>query len=116
MKEKKLILTILTSTIGLVVILHSTNVYALMARVVYNPVNLAISIIMKIAPVIFIIIYFIIGIIYYMKSKKSKKEKIKRLVIWLIIILIISIALYFCADIVYKAGASYSSSPRNLFK
>lgn len=114
MKEKKLILTILT--IGLVVILHSTNAYAIMARVVYNPVNVAISKIMKIASVIFIIIYFIIGIIYYMKSKKSKKEKVKRLVIWLIIILIVSIVLYFCADIVYETGASYSSNPRNLFK
>lgn len=111
MKIKKISLFIFSFVT--ILILSSTKVNALVARVVYNPVNVFISNIMRIAPIIFIIAYIIGAIIYYMKSKKDKKNKIIKLVIWLIVIAILATISYFCADIVLEAGATYSSRPMN---
>lgn len=111
MKIKKIILSILCFVI--IFILNTTKVNALVPRVVYNPVNVFISNIMRIAPIILIIAYIIGTIIYYVKSKKDKKNKIIKLVIWLIVIALIATISYFCADMVLEAGATYSSRPMN---
>ncbi len=111
MKTKKISLSILS--FAMIFILNTTKVNAIVARVIYNPVNVFISNMMKITPVVLFIAYFIGAIIYYMRSKKDKKIKIKRLVIWLIVLTIVATILYCCADIVYKAGATYSSRSMN---
>lgn len=111
MKIKKLLLSILSFVA--IFTLHSTKVSALVARVVYNPVNVFISNIMKTAPIIFTIVYIISIAIYYIKSKKDKKSKMIKIIIWLIIIVIMSTVLYCCADMVLEAGAIYSSRPMN---
>lgn len=112
MKKNKISLFILS--FATIVILNTTKVNAILPRVVYNPVNVFISNVMKISPIVLIVAYFIGAIIYYMKSKKDKKIKIKRLVICLILLAIVATILYCCADIVYEAGATYTSRPVNL--
>lgn len=109
MKIKKISLSILSFTI--ILLFNSTKVDAITARVVYNPVNVFISNILRIAPIILIIAYIIGALIYYKKSKKDKKQKVIELIIWLVIIAIIAIISYCCADAVFKAGATYTSSP-----
>lgn len=114
MKMKKIPLFILSFTTFFSLI--STKVNALVARVIYNPVNVFISNAMVIAPIILTIVYIIGAIIYYIKSKKDKKSKIIRLIIWLIVIAVLSAILYFCSDDVLRAGVSYSRGTKNFLK
>lgn len=111
MKLKKAILT----TLGIVImlVLNSVKSYAIVAREVYNEVNVVISSIMKYTIPILIIAYIIFAIIYLKKSKKEKKIKIKTLSILLVIDIIVVIALYFGSDVVLEAGKTYTSRPRN---
>lgn len=111
MKIKKVLVIVLEFVIML--ILNSTKVNAIVARVVYNPVNVSISNIMRIVPLFLSIIYIVGGVIYYIKSKQDKKHKTIKLIIWLLVISLINAVLYFCADIVFEAGAEYSSRPMN---
>lgn len=111
MKIKKLLLAILSFVA--IFTLHSMKVSAIVARVVYNPVNVVISNIMRSAPIVFIIAYIISSAIYYIKSKKDKKSKMIKIIIGLIIIALISTVSYYCADMVLEAGATYSSRPMN---
>lgn len=118
MKQKKILLTALGTAIML--FFSSVKSYALVPRVTYNKVNLIIATIMKYAIPIFIIAYIIFAIIYLKKSQKDKKGKIKTLSILLLIDIIVVIALYFGADMILEAGATYTSSPlsgpRNWYK
>lgn len=111
MKIKKVLLTILS--IAIMLILNTTKTYAIVAREVYNEVNVVISTIMRLAIPILVIAYIIFAIIYSIKSKKDKKDKRKTLIIWVIISIIVIIVLYFGADMVLEAGKTYTSRPIN---
>lgn len=110
MKLKKAKLT--TLCIVIMLSLYSAKSYALVARTVYNEVNVLISSIMKGAIPILTIAYIIFAIIYLKKSKKEKEIKIKTLSILLIIDIILVIALYYGANIVLEAGETYTSNPK----
>lgn len=114
MKIKKISLSILSFIA--ICIFNPTRVNAFLPRVVYNPVNVFISNVMRIAPRILIIAYIIGASIYYKKSRKETKHKIIKIVIWLIIMIVTATTLYCCADAVLETGATYTSRPNNLFK
>lgn len=109
MKIKKILLFIFVFV--LIIFLNLTEVNAFMPRVVYNPINVFISNIMRYIPIILMVGYIIGSIIYWAKSKKDKKQKRTKLVICFVIIAIIATISYCCADIVMEAGAIYSSNP-----
>ena len=108
MKKRNILLTI----IYFVILLHlySTKTYAIVARVVYDPLNVTISNILKFAPIFFIVAYIIGSIIYYMSSKQDKNYKIKKMIIWFSIVAIIGAISYLCSGPVLNEGAKYSSS------
>ena len=108
MKKRNILLTI----IYFVILLHlySTKTYAIVARVVYDPLNVTISNILKFAPIFFIVAYIIGSIIYYILSKQDKNYKIKKLIIWFSILAIIGAVSYLCSGPVLNEGAKYSSS------
>ena len=62
MKIKKILLFIFI--FALIVFFNLTEVNALMPRVVYNPINVFISNIMRYIPIILMVLYIIVSIIY----------------------------------------------------
>lgn len=95
---------------AIIIILNAGNVYAIKAKEVYNPVNVTISNILKVVPIVLIIVYIICAIIYYFTSKLDKKYKLKKLLICFSILTIIGVTSYLCAEPVLREGMSYSSS------
>lgn len=108
MKKRNILLTIIYFVILLNI--YSTKTYAIVARVVYDPLNVTISNILKYAPIFLIVAYVIGAIIYYILSKQDKKYKIKKLIIWFSILAIIGVISYLCSSPVLNEGAKYSSS------
>lgn len=104
MKIKKVVLFI--ATVAIILILNSTNVFAIapMKIEVYNNTSLIISFIMKLMIFIVFIAYVVFFIVYMIKSKKEEKEKIKKLIKWAIITLIIILILWFGSEEVKKIG------------
>ena len=109
MKLKKMMLPTLGITTLLA--LSFSKTYAIIARNVYNEVNVVVSSIMKYTIPILIIAYIIFAIVYQKKSEKEKRTKMKTLCILLAIDIIAIIALYFGANLVLEAGRIYTSSP-----
>lgn len=99
---KKTYKTLIALIIFIIFILETTNAFAITrARIYqYNIVSLVISIIMKIASLILFITYFI-------KMVKDKKYKDKKLLKWLIIIIIISLGLWFSSEGVKNIGMTF---------
>ena len=79
MKKRNVLLTI--SCFVILLNLYSTKTYAIVARVVYNPLNVTISNILKYVPIFLIVAYVIGAIIYYILSKQDKNYKIKKMII-----------------------------------
>lgn len=114
MKIKKLAISILI--IVMIVILNSANIFAIVPTIrkeVYNTTSLIISYIVKGLMAFGIILYIISAIIYIIKSKTDKNEKIKKLIKWLVILIIVSLALWFGSEEIKKIGMTitYEGKP-----
>ena len=100
MKVKKVVLFIVT--IAITLFLNFVNVLAayrapvLVAK--YNSMSLIISIIMKLSTCIILISYLVLIIIYMIKSKEGKIKKIKKMIKWFMIVVIISLILWFGSE------------------
>lgn len=96
MKVKKVVLFIVT--IAIMLVLNSSYVYASVAPLK----NILPAAIMRLSIFVILFIYIISSIIYFAKSKKSKNEKLKRLIIWLVIVIVICLILKYGADFILK--------------
>lgn len=99
MKVKKVVLFIVT--IAIMLFLNSSDVYANMA-----PISTRYALPVAIMIVI-LFIYIISSIIYLAKSKKSKTEKLKRLIIWLVIVIVVCLILKYGADFILKNAGKW---------
>ena len=95
---------------AIIIIFISGKVYAIKPIEVYNPVNVTISNILKVVPIVLMVAYIICAIIYYFVSKQDKKIKLKKLLIWFSILIVIGLTSYLCAEPVLKEEMSYTSS------
>ena len=98
MKVKKVVLFIVT--IAIMLFLNFSDVYANMA-----PLSVKYTLpaaIMRLSIFVILFIYIISSIIYFAKSKKSKTEKLKRLIIWLVIVIVICLILKYGAEFILK--------------
>lgn len=101
---------LITLGFAIIIIFNAGKVYALKPIEVYNPVNVTISNILKVVPIVLMVVCIIGAIIYYSVSKQDKKFKLKKLLIWFSILVMIGLTSYLCAELVLKEGMSYSSS------
>lgn len=93
-------------------ITNCVNVFANTVAYGYNKVNVVISFIMK-AVILIIALAYIIFLYTCLKRAKEDQLKItKKLIIWLIIAIIISIGLWFGAQAVLEAGKTIINPPR----
>lgn len=98
MKLKKVVLFIVT--IAIMLFLNSSDVYANMSPL--SPKYLMPAFIMLLSIFVILFIYIISSIIYLAKSKKQKNEKLKRLIIWLVIVIVVCLILKCGADFILK--------------
>lgn len=96
MKIKKIVLFIVTVVIML--FLNSSIVYALVAPVE----TLIVVAIMRLIVFIIFLVYIISCAIYLAKSKKEKEEKLKKIKIWLIIVVVLCLVLWYCANVIHE--------------
>lgn len=103
MKVKKVVLFIVT--IAIMLFLNSSDVYANMAPI---STRYALPVaIMRLSIFVILFIYIISSIIYLAKSKKSKTEKLKRLIIWLVIVIVVCLILKYGADFILKNAGKW---------
>lgn len=83
---------------------------AIAPAIEYNPISLCISIAMIFFAAILGIAYPIFAVLYLIKTKgqKTKIQQMKKLIIWLIIIVIIIKTLIYFAPFVRQIGVTYS--------
>lgn len=98
MKVKKVVLFIVT--VAIILFLNSSNVYANMAPLPTKYILTAS--IMHLSIFVILAIYIISCIIYLAKSKKLKSEKLKRLIIWLVIVIVVCLTLKYGSDFILE--------------
>lgn len=98
MKVKKVVLFIVT--VAIMLFLNSSNVYANMAPLATKYTLTAA--IMRLSIFVILVIYIISCIIYLAKSKKLKSEKLKRLIIWLVIVIVVCLIFWYGSDFILK--------------
>ena len=98
MKIKKIVL--FASAVAMILALTFSTVYANMAPIPRKYLTLAS--IMRLISLVILLTYIVSSICYLVTSKKSKNEKIKKLVLWLVIIIIIRFILCYGADFVLE--------------
>ena len=105
-KKLFIILAVCTFFIGSYV-----KVFAIMPHYSYNQVNVVISFIMKGTIAVIILTYIIFLAICLKRTKKDNVKRTKKLIIWLIIAIAVSVGLWFGAEKVFEAGRTYTSRP-----
>lgn len=108
MKLKKVILLI--TIFSTILLMFPAKVFAIMPVYKYNLTSVLISNIMEVTSVILGIVYFILSVIYLIKTKDKNtlNQRIRTLIIWLIITTVIISTLRYFAPIVKEIGMSVS--------
>lgn len=89
MKVKKVVVFIVT--IAMMLFLVSSETYAIRAPL--SSKYLLLVAIMRLIIFVILFTYIISTIIYWAKSKKSKSEKLKRVIVWLVMVIVVCLIL-----------------------